>query len=180
MARLLGSSLELSGLGDSVVLMLKPGASVWRHCAMPASREREQAFARALLQHSGGFGNGVAIPRRGEALARMRRARAAQNTPSGIWTLGLVPEAARFVAFDESEAVAGTRLLLMSDGFAAIADDYAQLSQDDLLARALKLGLADLLAWLRRIERIEDPAAERWPRFKRSDDATAILAEIVP
>jgi hypothetical protein len=39
-------------------------------------------------------------------------------------------------------------------------------------------GLAHLLAELRHVERVEDPMAERHPRFKRCDDATAILAEI--
>ena len=36
-----------------------------------------------------------------------------------------------------------------------------------------------MLAELRRIERAEDPDGRLYPRFKVSDDATALLFEIV-
>jgi hypothetical protein len=70
------------------------------------------------------------------------------------------------------------RVLLMSDGFSALWDTYMRHSPDAMIGIAGRHGLAHLLAELRHVERVEDPMAERHPRFKRCDDATAILAEI--
>jgi hypothetical protein len=68
----------------------------------------------------------------------------------------------------------GTIVLLASDGFLALASDYERYTPDTLLAAAEARGLAELGAELRAIES-GDPEGLRFPRFKRSDDATALL-----
>ena len=48
-----------------------------------------------------------------------------------------------------------------------------------LVETASREGLSKLLAELRVVEHREDPDGLAFPRFKRSDDATALLFEIV-
>ena len=65
--------------------------------------------------------------------------------------------------------------LAMSDGFSALELKYTRYSAEALLRAAVQKGLAPLAAELRHIEEVEDPAGLAYPRFKRSDDATAVL-----
>jgi hypothetical protein len=69
--------------------------------------------------------------------------------------------------------------LLCTDGFAALCDQYGRYSPADLVAAAKSQGLKALLAELRHVERTEDPDGLLYPRFKISDDATALLFEVV-
>ena len=64
------------------------------------------------------------------------------------------------------------RALLVSDGFEAAIDDYALYDGAALMAAA-----GDLEAVLAEVRAVEndDPDLTRFPRFKRSDDATAML-----
>ena len=75
------------------------------------------------------------------------------------------------------KAQAGAHLLLASDGFLALASDYGAYNADTLMAAVRTKGLAVLAAELRAIEDA-DPLGEKFPRFKKSDDATALLLKI--
>ncbi|MCB1459818.1 MAG: hypothetical protein KDJ48_11255, partial [Nitratireductor sp.] len=96
----------------------------------------------------------------------------------GVWTLGLVEEAADHVKVMEAEVRPGDMFLLMSDGFSALSEAYGCHTQTGLLQAAQEPGLAALLRELREVERVLDPDGQQFPRFKRSDDATAILGQI--
>jgi hypothetical protein len=74
------------------------------------------------------------------------------------------------------DASPGDELLLMSDGFSALIDAYAAYTPDGLFAALREQGLAALAAELRAIE--TGDAGARFPRFKRSDDATALWLRI--
>ena len=68
-------------------------------------------------------------------------------------------------------------LLIASDGFLALVSDYGAYSIQALMAAAVAKGLAALGAELRAIED-QDPLGEKFPRFKKSDDATAVLLRV--
>jgi len=68
-------------------------------------------------------------------------------------------------------------LLLASDGFLALASDYERYTPEALFEAAQTQGLAALGQELRAVETV-DPDGTRFPRFKRSDDATAILLAV--
>jgi serine/threonine protein phosphatase PrpC len=70
-----------------------------------------------------------------------------------------------------------TIVLLCSDGFLALASDYERYDADALLAACLSRGLKPLCDELRDIER-GDREGRRFPRFKVSDDATAVVVRI--
>jgi hypothetical protein len=68
--------------------------------------------------------------------------------------------------------------LLCTDGFADIVDNYALCAATELVGRAASDGLGALLARIRHIEREADPNGLSFPRYKRSDDASAILLRV--
>jgi hypothetical protein len=71
----------------------------------------------------------------------------------------------------------GDDVLLMSDGFAALIDTYEIYDPASLVSTMLDRGLAALAEELRTIER-GDAECLRYPRFKPSDDASAIWVRI--
>jgi hypothetical protein len=71
----------------------------------------------------------------------------------------------------------GDEVLLMSDGFSALIDGYAAYDEAGLFDALAVQGLAGLGERLRAIE-AADIACARYPRFKTSDDATALWLRI--
>src|SRR5262249_50809969 len=108
----------------------------------------------------------------------LRLSRGAYNRPGGTWVARLEREAADHVETLIVPTEPSGRLLMMSDGFAALAHRYNRYDNADLFAAAESIGLAALGEELRRIERDEDPLGTQYNRFKQSDDATAVLIEI--
>lgn len=98
------------------------------------------------------------------------------NKPGGYWIASVDPRAAEHAALKTFEVQVGNRILLASDGFMA-ADRYG-LVEDwrELLANPDMLTLT-----LKRIREIEesDQLMSRFPRAKRSDDASALLLSVV-
>jgi hypothetical protein len=72
----------------------------------------------------------------------------------------------------------GTLVLLASDGFLALASDYGAYGADSLMQAALEKGLKALGEELRAIE-TGDAGGDKYPRFKKSDDATALLLRVI-
>jgi hypothetical protein len=101
--------------------------------------------------------------------------REAQKQGRGVPLFGLQPETADRLRHDVVSLSPGTNVLLTSDGFSALVDLYRTLDAKALVETALLSGLEPLAAAARHIEAEVDPDGERFPRFKISDDATALL-----
>jgi hypothetical protein len=141
-------------------------------CGETADGEAEErAFAARLAQ-----GTGAAAMLRSESVMQaLRDSRDTFNTERGRWVLGLEPKAAQHLqraSFPLAGPVTG---LAMSDGFSALELKYQRYTAEALLAAATPRGLTALATELRHIEDVEDPDGVAFPRFKRSDDATAVL-----
>lgn len=178
MIRVIGDRLEFSGLGDCKALLLRRDGAVEIHSALGDFFTAEGAAAATHLSRLGGFSGGNLL---GDAntLAGLRSAREKQNTPdSGIWTLGMVEEAAEHVKTINLAASDYTLTLICTDGFSSLIDAYRTLTPKELMRAATRDGLAFLGDQIRRIERETDPDGTRFPRFKQSDDASALLAKI--
>jgi hypothetical protein len=93
------------------------------------------------------------------------------------WLFSPDPRAAAHVARQEMAAKEGDCILLASDGFLALVGDYGLYDPKSLLDAARQDGLAALGKILRATEDA-DPAGETYARFKKSDDATAVLLRI--
>jgi hypothetical protein len=140
--------------------------------------DKRAAEARrvAMLAKAKGLAPAAGI-NRPEFMSALRAARNTVNTEKGGWLFGPHPQAADHARGKQIEVPAGSLLLLASDGFLALASDYGLYDSDSLVAAAEKQGLESLGAELRAVE-ASDPDGEKYPRFKTSDDATAVLLRV--
>jgi hypothetical protein len=164
-------ALHVLWFGDCAALLRNPGGGFTLVGDAMAKRQSERARVELLVK-PGGRGpaaGGV----RDEFLPALRAARNRINTTED-WLFA--PDAAAADHAKEAcvDIAPGALVLLASDGFLALASDYERYTPESLLAAAEARGLAALGEELRAIE-ASDPEGLRFPRFKRSDDATALL-----
>jgi hypothetical protein len=108
--------------------------------------------------------------RRQEYLTRLD---AARNKPDGYWVAATDPDAARH-AFTGSEPVSElASVALLSDGAGRITERYHQATWPEVSTILTEHGPAGLISRVRAVE-ASDADAERWPRGKLRDDATAL------
>lgn len=115
---------------------------------------------------------------RDEFLPALRAARNRVNT-ADEWLFAPDARCADHAKHARVAIAPGSHVLLASDGFLALASDYEAYTPETLFTACERRGLAALGEELRAIE-AGDPEGVRFPRFKRSDDATALLLAIVP
>jgi hypothetical protein len=113
---------------------------------------------------------------RSPLLPQLRNARNRINTGSH-WAFSPDPRAADHVAMKHVSIAGEAILLLASDGFLALTTDYGRYTAQGLMEKAVAKGLAVLGEELREIEDA-DPRGRKYPRFKKSDDATAVLLKL--
>lgn len=158
--------VECGWLGDCAGL-LKRGDNVVRIGAVP-SKHDEGAWAAQFA------GQGLGEKRRPSViLDSLRESRMRPDR----YLLGIDPAAADHVAYALIACAPGDEVLLMTDGFAALFDVYAAMTPEALMAAIGVDGLAGLGKRLRDIE-AADAACSIYPRFKQSDDATAIWLRV--
>jgi len=105
-----------------------------------------------------------------EILLKHRRLK---NTDKGYWTLEFEPSAVDYCIYDKLPLESISKALFMTDGFFAIHSSYNYFSVKDLISFTDMKGLEKAYKILRDIEE-EDKECNRYPRFKKSDDASAI------
>ncbi len=169
-----GDSIVAYGLGDCVLFLVDADGGVHRFSAVPDAAENEIAAARIAVTTA----NGGRTLDNEQNLDRLRQARDTCNRPGGLWTLGAAPEAADHVVRQPFALALPATGFLATDGFAALVTNYARFDAAGLIAAARNDGLQLLGALLRQTEEVADPECVIWPRYKVSDDATAILFEI--
>lgn len=169
------TGVEAFWFGDCAALLRRPGERVeivgeaFDKRAAEARRVSILAKAKGLAPASG--------HNRPEFLSALRLARNSVNTERGSWLFGPHAQAADHVRRQKVEAAPGTALLLVSDGFLALCSDYGLYTPDALMSAAEMHGLERLGRELRAAEE-SDPDGTRFPRFKKSDDATAVLMRV--
>lgn len=110
---------------------------------------------------------------RTETIARLREQRAAINREGAEWTFCLDPACGQYVRTRRFDLKTPAHVLLMTDGFSALVDRYRAYDAAGLVRAAFDKGLQELGRELRAIE-TADAASAKYPRFKASDDATAL------
>jgi hypothetical protein len=111
-----------------------------------------------------------------ELVAAQRRHR---NEPGGYWVAGAKPAAAyqAITGFQPRDQVSHAALL--SDGVSCLVELYEVVDWPELLGIMQQHGPAHVISRVRKVEDA-DPTGARWPRYKRSDDATAALCSLWP
>jgi hypothetical protein len=131
-------------------------------------KDAEAEKAASLARH------GLGSPRRSAPILEVLRE---SRSGPGKRILGVEPETMRSLETARLPCAPGDDILLMSDGFSALIDAYGALDQAALMAELAGQGLARLAIRLREIE-AADGDCSRFPRFKTSDDATALWLRI--
>lgn len=114
---------------------------------------------------------------RTQTIAMLRAMRAGLNMDGGAWTFSLNPACAQHAAMWTLKPRRPAHILLASDGFTALCDRYGAYDSAGLVRAAAAKGLQELGRELRAIE-LADAGGALHPRFKPSDDATALLMRL--
>jgi len=170
-ARFDGGGIDIAELGDCSLYAVAADRTVATIGSDANGRAREREGARLMIAH----GATLKTP---EVRRRMRESRAKRNTPDGAWLFGVEREAAAHVRRHRIDLARPFTALLATDGFAALVEDYGRTDAGGLVEAARLRGLASLGEDLRAIEQLEDPDCTIFPRFKPSDDATAVLVSV--
>jgi len=162
--------------GDCAAIVLEPGGGCGLLGEALLKRAHEAQRARSLGQEMG-VAPAAALSR-AEFLPRLRAARNKVNTPGGDWLFSPEAKTSEHVKRARLAPPPGTLILLCTDGFLALTGDFGAMATSALVEAARDRGLQALGAELRAIEDA-DPEGRKFPRFKRSDDATAVLLRLV-
>jgi len=162
--------------GDCAALVLRPGEPCEVIGEAFGKRVAEAERARAMAGEHGRKSAGASVDP--AFLPSLRASRACYNTEGGPWIFGADRRCAEHAKRGSFAAPEGSLILLATDGFLALGTDYQRYDARALVAAAETRGLSPLLSELREIE-AADPQGERHPRFKTSDDATAVLLRVV-
>lgn len=158
-------------LGDSRIFALDAGGALHTAGGVIGGRDAEADAASKQTDAD------KPLLERTATIDMLRRNRASLNKPGAQWTFGIDPacaDHARAWAFDLARPA---HVLLMTDGFAVLADQYGAYEPGDLVRAVVERGLQELGRELRAIE-AADAGGAKHPRFKASDDATALLLRL--
>ncbi|GGY06732.1 hypothetical protein GCM10010358_69970 [Streptomyces minutiscleroticus] len=97
-----------------------------------------------------------------------------RNVPAGYWVAATNPAAAYNAVTGAVPRSEVTRAAILSDGASCLVEDYGLTDWAGLLDLLETKGPEAVIARVRQAE-TSDPSGERWPRYKASDDSTAIL-----
>ena len=168
-----GSEIEFLWFGDCAVLVEQEGEVVLIGEALE-KRKAEAARARKIAKEKNiSSAQGINRP---EIEPLLRAARNRINS-KGNWLFSPDARAARHAAHTSLAVKKGALLLIASDGFLALLSDYDAYDAKGLITAAKTLGLAALGRELRAIEE-KDSAGDKFSRFKKSDDATAVFLRV--
>jgi serine/threonine protein phosphatase PrpC len=166
--------VEALWFGDCGALIQAPNGNLSIVGDTVGSRTREKSRVSRLAEPDGVAATEV----RDKFLPALRTSRNRVNSKGGGWLFSPDVRSARYASDAKFTPQEASLLLLATDGFFALVSDYARYAMDELLAAAQSRGLAALGRELREIE-AADPKGVAYPRFKSSDDATALLLTIV-
>lgn len=166
-------SLDVWTFADTTAFVRSPDGEVMTVGEAPDLRKLEMANAAELLKASGCTPKDIGASAIFRHWLGGRRER--QKQSGALVLLGLDPASADRMRHASVPCPDGTTILLTSDGFSALVDLYRRMDAAQLMELALDKGLGSLATLARRIETEEDPGGILFPRFKLSDDTTALL-----
>lgn len=174
LVRCRGKVLDAWTFGDTTAYLRQPDGTVQVLGDAPGLRDFESAKAAELMRQAGSrptaiLDEPIFLAWLGERRERQRKS----GIPAAL--LSLNPNAADRLRHETAPCEDGTVILLASDGFSALVDLYRAMDVAGLMEAALSTGLEPLAKLAREIETERDPDGRLHPRFKLSDDTTAIL-----
>lgn len=174
LVRVLDDGVEIASLGDCVTLAEGHDGTV-QVSEHPVLEEIEARIKREMrdLRASGVAALADVQKRMLPGLHAQRRKR---NIPGGYGVLSPDQACVPMLHLHRLPAAGIRRLLLVSDGYYRLVDHYEAMTDAELIGHTASPGPEELIRQVRAIE-AADPEAVRFPRFKLSDDATALLLD---
>ncbi|MER7279797.1 hypothetical protein ABT369_35695 [Dactylosporangium sp. NPDC000244] len=161
------TTFEYFSLADSVILLDGPDG------IRKISDRRADDYAQT--EHKETLRYQIGTPEHGQAVSRLVSAqRPHRNTPGGYWVAGSSPDVAYHALTGTIDRAHLGRAALLSDGASCLVEDYHLSDWAGLLDVLDTRGPSHLIQQIREAEG-SDPDGKRWPRYKASDDATAVL-----
>lgn len=161
--------VEYLVLGDVTVLVEVAGKI--------QSISDERVSQTAQTQRAEADRHPIGSAEKNTAMVGMKRIElAARNTEGGYWVAETNPAAAKHALIGQFPREQVTRLAVLTDG-ATRALSFGLMPAADLLDVLDSDGPASVVRHVRAAER-SDPLGARWPRNKRSDDATAVYVRL--
>jgi serine/threonine protein phosphatase PrpC len=170
-----GEKLEALWFGDCAALTKSPTGVV----SVIGETVNVRAHERNRVSNLGESEGVAATSVREKFLPALRASRNRVNKEGGEWLFSPDARCAQHAADARLRVEPGSQVLLASDGFFALVSDYGRYSAEGLITAAQERGLSALGKELRAIE-AGDPKGLSFPRFKSSDDATALLLSLAP
>ncbi len=166
--RINGDTLEYLLLGDiTIVIDSTDGLHV-------VVDDRVDATARG--EREGADRYPIGSPEKQSALLRMKHAElAVRNQPGGYWVAAADPNVVTQALTGQVVLSELKRAAVLTDGAARIVAMFNLLDWPELLDLLSKTGPDEVVRRIRAVE-AADPDGHRWPRNKRSDDATIVYA----
>lgn len=158
-------------LGDSRIFVLDAGGAIYVAGGAVGARDAEAGAAAKQIDAD------KPLLERTATIDMLRRNRASLNIPGAQWTFGIDPTCADHARAWSFDLTRPAHVLLMTDGFAVLADQYGAYEPGALVRAVVERGLQELGRELRAIE-AQDSSGAKYPRFKKSDDATALLMRL--
>jgi hypothetical protein len=169
-----GPKMEFRWFGDCAALIEQDGRiEIVGDTIKKRGEEAARAHKAALEKNL----STIMDVNRSEIVPLLRAARNHINSGSN-WLFAPDARAAAHVAKKTVTVKPGARLLLASDGFLALVSDYGAYDARGLMEAAANKGLTALGEELRALEK-SDEDGRKFPRFKASDDATALLLQLI-
>lgn len=167
-------ALDAWTFGDTTAYLRQPDGSVQVLGDAPNLRDFEAAKAAELMRQARSrptaiLDEPVFLAWLGERRERQR----ASGVPAAL--LSFNPDAVDRLRHETAPCADGAVVLLASDGFSALVDLYRAMDAKAVVEAALASGLEPLVELAREIETERDPDGTLYPRFKTSDDTTALL-----
>jgi len=162
--------LDAHWFGDCSALIRSPNGTISVVGEALKLRTRERNRVSQLAEPDGVAATAV----REKFLPALRASRNRVNKAGGDWLFSPDAKCADHAAEAQLAVEPGSQILMASDGFFALVSDYRRYTVEALMEAAQSHGLTALGEELRAIE-AADPKGHSYPRFKTSDDATALL-----
>lgn len=176
MLRVQGHGVEFSGLGDCAALFTNKDGSIGYFEGDQGEAIDKQSIQRLITEQT-------KTPDAGheEIVDRikpfLRRNRSRMNTPEGYWILSFSEASLNHTYTQRTELDPRKPVILMSDGFTRLLQMLDGMNQEKLYQAILSKGVHSTGALLREIES-KDSSCRRYPRFKKSDDATCVVVSL--
>jgi hypothetical protein len=171
-----GDDIEVLAIGDLTVLIENDKGEIDNLTDSTVSDMDDQVIEQMAAESRA---RKISVKEAGQLTPireRLKQNRMRKNTEGGYWVLGLEPSAVEHCAHRSVPIDSLKRILICSDGFAAYTRyELPKGSEpEQLLDEMIKKSPEAMLRKIRAAERA-DPDLNRYPRFKMSDDATAVL-----